>query len=223
MGRVRNPFFPRKIDEQVADLNTKQTYLKENKIRFNIPEIELSELDTEVSEVNILHAIASNMDKRTRIDIAKRGLAIVTAQTTTRRLVDFYVVKNPNTTEVDYEALNIPVPGPKHPLPAPDYVPGIRHVSSNNLAVFAEFFDAKSDKRAKPAGVQAVEACFQLGGEQPADASVMSERRVVTSSPVHLQFGPESEFEVVFLGFRWVGTRGDYGPWSQVYKVLIAR
>jgi hypothetical protein len=223
MGRTKQPLFPRKIDDQVADLLTKKTYLEENNIRFNIPPIELSELNMEVAEVNSLYAIAADKDKRTRIDVAKRGLAIVTAQTTARRLIDFYVVKNPNTTEVDYRALNIPTPGSSRPLPPPDHVPGIRHLMSNNLAVYAGFFDAKSDRRAKPAGVQAIEVCFQLGGEQPAEASAMSERRVVTSSPVHLQFGPENEFEVVYLGFRWVGTRGDYGPWSQVYKVVIAR
>jgi hypothetical protein len=91
------------------------------------------------------------------------------------------------------------------------------------LGVSVEFFDAESDKRAKPEGVQGIEVCTQLGGETPTDPATMSERKIFTSSPVHLQFGFEDEFKIVYLVFRWVGTRGDYGPWSAIYKVVIAR
>jgi hypothetical protein len=223
MGHRKQTLFPVNIDDQVADLNTKKDYLEENNIRFNIPQIELATLNTEVTAVNTLHAIASNKDKRSKIDVAKRNEAIDVAKLTSRKIIDFYVVKSPNTTAVDYEALRIPTPGPFHPLPSPDYVPGIRHLSSKNLAVSAEFFDAKTDKRAKPEGVQAIEAYFQIGGEEPTDPAAMSEHKVFTSSPIHLQFGFEDEFKVVYLVFRWIGTRGDYGPWSEIYKIVIAR
>jgi hypothetical protein len=223
MGHRKQTLFPVNIDEQVADLNTKKDYLEENNNRFSIPQIELATLDTEVTEVNDLHAIASNKDKRSKIDVAKRNEAIVVAQLTSRKIIDFYVVKSPNTTAVDYEALRIPTSGPFHPLPPPDYVPGIRRLESKNLAVSAEFFDAESDKRAKPEGVQSIEVCVQLGGEAPTEPAAMSERKIFTSSPIHLQFGFEDEFKFVYLVFRWVGTRGDYGPWSEIYKVVIAR
>jgi hypothetical protein len=223
MTHSKKPFFPRKVDDKVADLNMKKDYLEENNLRFNIPHIELATLDTEVTEVNTLHAIASNKDMRSKIDVAKRNEAITVAQLTTRKVIDFYVVKSPNTTAVDYEALRIPTSGPFSPLSPPKHAPGIRHLASNSLGVSAEFFDAESDRRAKPEGAQGIEVCIQVGGEMPTDPATMSERRIFTSSPIHLQFGFEDELKIVYLVFRWVGTRGDYGPWSEIYRIVIAR
>jgi hypothetical protein len=223
MGHRKQTLFPVSIDDQVADLNTKLDYLEENNNRFNIPQIELATLRTEVTAVNTFHAIASNKDKRSKIDVAKRNEAIDAAQLTARKVIDFYVVKSPNTTAVDYEVLRIPTSGPFHPLPPPKHAPGIRHLESNSLGVSIEFFDAESDRRAKPGGVQSIEVCIQLGGEMPAGPAEMSERKIFTSSPIHLQFDFEDELKIVYLVFRWVGTRGDYGPWSEIYRVVIVR
>jgi hypothetical protein len=51
----------------------------------------------------------------------------------------------------------------------------------------------------------------------------MTERKVATSSPVWIQFEPKDEFQVVYLAFRWIGTRGDYGQWSEIRKMVIVR
>jgi hypothetical protein len=223
MNQAKHPLFPRNIGEQVADLNTKNGYLKLNATRLGISQTDTVALDTQVNEVNAAQALVDNEDTRTKLDVTRRDEALKKAHVTARRIIDFYVATNPAATAVDFEALNIPPSGPFPHLPAPGYVPGLGHIVSHDLGVDIPFFDAQTGHRGKPDGVQAIEAYMKIGGEPPKDFSEMTERKVATASPMHMQFGPELEFEVLYLAFRWVGTRGDYGPWSGIYKIIIVR
>ena len=220
---TKTSLFPQKIDEQVSDLNTKQGYITSNAARFGVTGTELETMHERVTAVNTAHAAASNKDTRTRVDVAVRLEALRLAKADIRKIIEFRIAGNPNATEVDYEALSIPRPGHHSPLPAPEFVPGIGHISSSDLHVIVPFFDGKNNKHAKPAGVYAIEAYYQLGGEQPASIVSLTERATDTSSPLRIRFEFDDEFKIVYLAFRWIGTRGDYGPWSEIHKVAIAR
>jgi hypothetical protein len=221
MTHSKNSLFPRPVNEAVANLNTDCTYLETNGTRLGVPPNETAALRIQVDDLNVKHAIASNKDLRSKLDVAERDLAIETAQATTRKIIDYYVEGNPNATPVDYEALNIPL-HPHHVLPSPEHAPGIGHITSEDLNVHVPFFDAQTGKLAKPKGVHAIEAYLKLG-EPPKDFSEMTEKKVSTSSPMHIPFDVENEFETLHIVFRWVGTRGDYGPWSEIHKVIIVR
>lgn len=219
----KHPLFPRKIDDQMADLNTKLAYIIANAMRFQIVMDHIQQLQTLVGLVMAARDAAANADTRTRLDIATRNEAIKNAQDAMRKVIEFYIADSPQATAVDYEALNIPTKGYRTPLPVPDSVPGIGHITSIDLAVIVPFFDARSSKRAKPDGVYAIEAYYQLGGEQPDSISAMTERATDTASPLRLQFAFDDAYRMLYLAFRWIGTRGDYGPWSEIHKVSIAR
>jgi hypothetical protein len=224
MTQAKHPLFPNSIADMVADLNTKKDYLQQNMSRLGIPNGDMSNLITQVAAVSAAQTVVNNEDTRTKLDFSKRDLALDTAQVSMRRIIDFYVTTSPNATSVDLEALNIPKYGGYHPrLPAPDVIPGIRRIVSHNLRATIPFFDALSGKRAKPDGVLAIEAYLKIGGEPPKDIHEMNERKVATASPMVLQFEPEKEFEPLYIAFRWIGTRGDYGPWSEIYKTVILR
>jgi hypothetical protein len=223
MPQAKHPLFPRTIDSIVADLNTKKNYLESNNVRLNIPASELLTINMQITSMNDAYTIARDIDVRSKIDIAIRDTAIDIARETMRRVIFFYVVKNPNANTVDYEALRIPIPGSGHRLPAPDSAPGIKNIVSHDLSVTIKFYDASTGKRAKPDGVQSIEIIFKLGGEYPTDISDLTERLNATSSPASIRFAPSNEFEVLYVAFRWIGTRGDFGPWSEIYKVIIVR
>ena len=220
---AKKTLFPQKIDEQVADLNMKQGYIVPNAERFGITTAEIEAIQERINAVNTAHSAASDKDTRTRVDVAVRLEALHLAKADMRKLIEFRIAGNPNATDVDYEALSIPRPGRHSPLPAPDYVPGIGHISSSDLTVIVPFFDGKNNKRAKPVGVYAIEAYYQLGGDRPASIVNLTERATDTSSPLRVRFEFDDEFKIVYLAFRWIGTRGDHGPWSEIYKVAIAR
>jgi hypothetical protein len=223
MKHAKHPLFPEKIDEQVADLNTKKDYLAQNMARLGISGTDMTSIETQVLAVNTAQAVVNNPDTRTKLDFTRRDVALDTAHATMRRVIDYNVTSNPDATPVDFEALNIPRPGPHPHLPDPEYVPGLGRITSHDLGVDISFFDAQTGKRAKPDGVQAIEVYMKMGGDPPKDFSEMKERRVGTSSPIHMQFGPEQEFEVLYIACRWIGTRGAYGPWSEIHKVIIVR
>jgi hypothetical protein len=223
MGTPKHPLFPRTIAAQISDLHTKINFLSSNASRLGIPAPAMLLLTEALAELDAAHVKVLDKDTRTRLDTAAQQQAIRTAQRQTRKILDFYVVDNPAATRTDYEALSIPVRGPVSILPAPEHVPGIGHITSANLAVIVPFSDAQSNKRAKPAGVHALEAAYQLGGDEPADVRRMPEEAVATSSPLRLQFDFADEFKLVYLAFRWVGTRGDHGPWTDIHKVNVSR
>jgi hypothetical protein len=223
MPHVKHSLFPDTIESKVADLNTKNNYLKVNAGRFGISSADISKVNTLVTAVNTAHTKASDLDMRTKTDIANRKQAIRTAQETVRKVIAYYVIGNLNTTDVDYKMLNIHRPSPYPHLPAPEHIPGIGHIISEDLTVVIPFFDAQTGKRAKPEGVRSIEAHYKIGGEPPTNPSDMTGHKVDTASPMRLQFEFGNEMEVLYIVFRWIGTRGDYSPWSEIYKIVIAR
>jgi hypothetical protein len=221
---AKHPLFPLTIEAQISDLHTKRNYLIANAARFGIPDTKLSELTAFVDDVDTAHARTQDRDNRTKLDTANRLEAIRRAQVTAQKIIYFYIVNHAAVTPIDYEALHIPKHGgARTPLPPPAHVPGIGHITSVDLAVIVPFFDAQSGKRAKPAGVHAIEGAIRLGGPPPAGVSELLETTTATASPMRLQFDFADEFTILYLAFRWVGTRGDYGPWSDIHKIAIAR
>jgi hypothetical protein len=223
MSSTKHLLFPLGIAEQIADLNTKRNYLNLNASRLGISSVDMTSIDTQVNAAIATHTKASDHDTRTKLDVANRILAIKTAQKTTRKAINYYVVDNPNATIVDYEALNIPRPGPHSHLPPPRQAPGIGHITSEYLSVTIPFFDTLTRKLAKPEGARSIEAYHKFGGDPPKDISEMTILKNSTASPMHVQFEPDKELEILYLVFRWVGTRGDFGPWSEIYRIVISR
>jgi hypothetical protein len=223
MSHSRHPLFPKGIDESVADLNTKLQYLIDNNIRFRIPADEMTNLTALISKVNEMYEKARNKDTCTKLDVANRNLAIETAETSFRKDINFYIVGNPQATEVDYEALRIPQPGYHPHLPLPTYAPVIRNIISKELGLEITVIDSKTNKQSIPEGAQSIEVYYQLDGNPPPDINDMKERKVSTTMIIHMQFNFEDENKVVYLAFRWIGTRGDYGIWSEIHKKTIIR
>jgi hypothetical protein len=38
-----------------------------------------------------------------------------------------------------------------------------------------------------------------------------------------IEFEPDQEFTVIYVACRWIGTRGDYGPWTEIHKTIVMR
>jgi hypothetical protein len=222
MPQSKRPLFPPNVEESVIDLDTKRKHLKTNASRFGIPTVDISRMDTAVNAAQAAYTVASAPLTRSQLDIATRDLAIETAQGIERKLIDFYVVDNQSATEVDYEILRIPRPGPHPHLPDPKNAPGMI-LTSRQLAIILSFFDMITGHRGKPKGVQSIEICYKIGGEPPVSPEEMTERMIGTDTPVRIPFDYNQIGMVVHLVARWVGTRGVYGPWSEIYKIIILR
>ncbi|MDR0413560.1 MAG: hypothetical protein LBH61_07165, partial [Dysgonamonadaceae bacterium] len=67
MANAKKPLFPRKIADQVSDVNEKQEYLVSVAKRLSISETRLSELSGRVNKVNTAYAKASKKETRSQL------------------------------------------------------------------------------------------------------------------------------------------------------------
>jgi hypothetical protein len=223
MGYAKYPLFPAKISAVVADLNTKKQYIEENNDKFNIPATEIALIKAQVDEVNRAYVEARDKDMRSKFNISTRNWAIITAKKTMRRIIDYYIAGKPNTATIDYEGLHIAQPNYRHVHSLPRYSPKVIRIVSHELDIIATIIDSNTGKRTKPEGIQYIEVYYQFDGEYPTDANTMPEHKLFTSSPIRLKFTPHDEYKFVYFACRWVGTRGDYGIWSEIHKKIIIR
>jgi hypothetical protein len=163
MTHSKNPLYPTGIKAQVADINSKNTYLKANASRLGISSVDISLLDTQTVDLNTKQAIVDDKKKRTEIDVANRDVSLEKVKKTMRRIIEYYVAQNPNATAVDIKALNVPVPEPHSPLNPPKDEPGITF-SWRSLILYIHFFNIITGKRAKPEGAHELEARIKIGG-----------------------------------------------------------
>jgi hypothetical protein len=212
--------FPRKIAETVDDLHVKDDYLKSTS-KFDISEALTIALAEAVAEVDAAHAKAMDKATSTKVDTLNQELAIEKAKKLFRMAIDTHVRYSTNLTEADCIVLRIPQPGTSHPLPEPTDQPGIRNLISRTLRVEGEYFDIATGKRGKVLGARELEVYYRIGGDEPSSIAELKERTIVTRNPIVLQFAEGDAYKFVYLAFRWIGTRGGYGPWTQIYRIMI--
>jgi hypothetical protein len=49
----------------------------------------------------------------------------------------------------------------------------------------------------------------------------MSLLAIETRMPYRADFDPEDVGKVVYFALRWINTRGQAGPWSQIYNAVV--
>jgi hypothetical protein len=223
MQTVRFPLFPIAINERVDDLNAKVSYLKANAGRLGIPKAEIEEAAKLVNEVNRTQEAMNDSKRRSAFDREARDNAMIAAIAYLRNMIAHYISGNPNATTDDFDALRVYRQGPRRLLPPPEQEPGIGQIAFKDFAAVIQFFDIETGRRAKPAGVMAIEAIYQLGGDPPENVDSMTARKTGTASPIIVQFSSDDEFKMLYIAFRWIGTKGDYGPCTRIYKVVVAR
>ncbi|MDR1336931.1 MAG: hypothetical protein LBK22_08895, partial [Tannerella sp.] len=88
MAQTRNLLFPRIIEEQVIDLETKRKYLKKHAERFGISPTEIATIEEQVDAAIAAYDTTTNPITRTRPNTEIRNEAIHTAQTTLRTVIN---------------------------------------------------------------------------------------------------------------------------------------
>ncbi len=76
-------------------------------------------------------------------------------------------------------------------------------------------------KKAKPFGVAGCELRYFVGATAPVDPDDFTFATIDTSTPYLLEFGPAQGGSMGHWVARWVNTRGEAGPWSDVVSATI--
>jgi len=131
---------------------------------------------------------------------------------------------NPAITAVQKEALGVTVrKTTRTPVPVPSTTPALRSVDTSTRARLGlHFADAATpDSTAKPPGVGACEIREQIGGTAPLNPDAMACLASDTRSPYLATFPAIDVGKTVWFALRWVNTRGEHGPWSQLYPATV--
>ncbi|HEY0548239.1 MAG TPA: hypothetical protein VGF13_01480 [Verrucomicrobiae bacterium] len=145
------------------------------------------------------------------------------AEVVIRRLAQKVQV-NAAVTDMQKGALGITIrKTTKTPAPVPTSVPVLSRVDTSTRAILRLFFadSGTPDSKAKPPGVQSVEIREQIGGTAPTDPNAMAFLAIETRAPYRADFEAMDVGKTVCFALRWVNTRGQPGPWSQIFNAVI--
>ncbi len=157
---------------------------------------------------------SSTMDKD-----EKRALA----EAVVRRLAQ-KAQNNPAVTDAQKAALGITIrKTTKTPVGVPTTVPVLPRTDTSTRAILRLFFaDATTpETKAKPPGVQSCEIREQIGGTAPVNPNAMAFLAIETRTPYRADFDAGDVGKTVYFAFRWLNTKGQPGPWSQIYSAII--
>lgn len=144
------------------------------------------------------------------------------AEVVVRRLAQ-KVQGNPAVTDVQRAALGITVrKTTKTPVGVPTTVPVLSRSDTSTRCILRLFFsDATTpDSKGKPPGVQSCEIREQIGGTAPTDPNAMAFLAIETRSPYRADFEAGDVGKTVYFALRWLNTKGQPGPWSQIFNAV---
>lgn len=81
---------------------------------------------------------------------------------------------------------------------------------------------ATPGRKGKPDGVHGCEVWSKVDGGAPVDASELIYLGTATRSPYTVTFEGKQIGKTAWYMFRWVNTREEHGPWSNVISATIA-
>jgi hypothetical protein len=134
------------------------------------------------------------------------------------------VQANPAVTAAQKEGLGVTVrKTTRTATPVPSSVPSMQRIDTSTRSILRLFIvDAASpDSRAKPPGVQSCEIREQIGGTPPTSAESMPFLALETRMPYRADYESGDVGKTVYFALRWINTRGEPGPWSQVYTAVV--
>ena len=113
--------------------------------------------------------------------------------------------------------------GGRTPVAVPTTTPTLQKADVSTRAIVRLFIadSTTPDRRAKPAGVQGAEIREQIGGTAPVNPETMAFLAVETRPPYRADFEATDIGKTVYFALRWQNTRGETGPWSQIFSAVI--
>ncbi|MDR1103357.1 MAG: hypothetical protein LBL42_06325 [Tannerella sp.] len=151
-------------------------------------------------------------------DTAKKGF-----EKRLRAYVKEHLAFNHLLTDADRRALgiNVPEPGPHPPHPLPTSFPILTFGTQTAAWLYMHLIDSVTKHRAKPFGVQGAEYRCGICETPPVNPEDLPEVGFITRWPHIFKFRKEDSSKIFCVCARWENTRGEKGPWSEIYRVII--
>ena len=107
------------------------------------------------------------------------------------------------------------------PAPVPTGVPEIEAVTATIRELTFRFREFGSHNWARPAHVAMIEFRWHLRETRPEHIGELTNIETFSSGPFTLPFDELKRGQRVFFTARWLNTRGEGGPWSDIESAVI--
>lgn len=172
-----------------------------------------------------LNAYQEQLDAET--NLAAKTQSKVTAKSNlepfVRQLVKA-IQANRAVTNEQRAALQITIPDTiRTATPTPATRPMARIDNSQRLRHIHHFFDESTpSSKKKPDGVRGCEIWIKIGGPTPSGVEGFERETEDTRTPHTIDFDAADAGKLVHYIYRWVNTRGEFGPWSETVSATIS-
>ncbi|MDR2628248.1 MAG: hypothetical protein LBC40_09470 [Dysgonamonadaceae bacterium] len=197
--------------------------LSQSLARFTFPADEYQKLSAQRTDFSQKLEIAEEPSTRTKPSVLAKNISRKLLEKTIQQDVKEFLMFNRNVTDEDREDLGLPIyKTTRTPSAVAKDAPDVDVDSSIIGRLIFHFFEkGNSHKRGKPDGQHCAEIAWVLSDTPPVRWEELIHSAVDTNSPFTLQFENDQRGKTVYFALRWENTRGEKGPWSQIYSAII--
>ncbi|MDR1268727.1 MAG: hypothetical protein LBK82_04315 [Planctomycetaceae bacterium] len=133
-----------------------------------------------------------------------------------------FLKKSPLVTDDDLVSMGLPIRSSgRKPSPVEKTYPDYEIDRSTARRLGIHYFEHDKKSSGKPPGQHGVEVCWAVLDAPPTDVSELTNSSFSTRSPLILDFKENQRGKTVYFCLRWENTRGEKGPWSEIYNTII--
>ncbi|MDR0412907.1 MAG: hypothetical protein LBH61_03785 [Dysgonamonadaceae bacterium] len=169
------------------------------------------------------YTVAEAPETRTKAIVREKNEAAKMLEATLRQSIREYLTHNHLLTNADRDNLGLPVyKSSRTPSPIAEKSPDVELDTSIIGRVTFQFYDRNGwNRRKKPVGQHGAEIAWVLADAPPIRWEELIHRQTDTRSPITLVFENDRRGKAIYFAFRWVNTRGEKGPWSEIESAII--
>jgi hypothetical protein len=215
-------FIPKADRTFLTWLKTLIAYLQTKIAAWGVPSAEVTAMQTLATTFETALNTAETPSTHTVVTVQAKNTARKAVESKTRIVLKGYVTYNPAVTDADRDAMGLPIhKTSRTPVPVPVTIPEAEIMLPSPGVVEIHFRDAESEHKAKPTGVHGAEIAWAILDMPTTDWKQLTHSSFDTHTPLRLSFEGADRGKTLYYALRWENTRGEKGPWSEIYHAII--
>jgi hypothetical protein len=216
-------YIPDRDADALLWMNAFSSGISADPAKFELSEADAEAISQAVSEYQEALAVATNKATRTEETVNVKDTKRNAAKTLCRHYA-IDIKFNSGISDAEKIAIGVrPVNTDRSPVFCPQTSPILSIIAATPGAHTLRYSDSFTPDSAKrPFGAAALQIFAYIGDEITDNENLAHLIDTATRNPVVAVFQPEDDGKMITYFGRWIGRRGDTGPWSLGVSMRIA-